>query len=301
MSKFYVSGLTNIETTLKVGSFPLEYAPCNYPFHGVHTAVSGVGINIAYALKALGDEVNSATIVGKDFFSEWVRADFLNHGISDLYAVSMIPETPQSVILYEPSGRRQINVDLKEVQDTEYPEALFEKGTDGADIVVLCNINFSRRFLAPAKAKGLRIATDVHCVADLDDAYNRDFMQHADILFMSNEHIEDPRAFVQTAASRYDNSIIVMGLGGRGALLYVKHEGVFQYPAVSTRPVVNTIGAGDSLFSAFIHFLAKGRSPQEALKRAICFASYKIGAKGAAEGFLGEEEVERICQEKFGE
>jgi ribokinase len=300
MSRFYVSGLTNIETTLKVGGFPIDYAPCHYPFHGVHTGISGVGINIAYALKALGDDVNSATIVGRDFFSEWVRADFREHGISDEYIVSLIPETPQSVILYDPSGKRQINVDLKEVQETAYPEALFEKGTDGADIAVLCNINFSRRFLAPAKKKGLRIATDVHCVADLEDTYNRDFMLYADILFMSDEHIEDPRDFIVRTAERYDNSIIVIGLGGSGALLYVKNEGVFHYPAVSTRAIVNTIGAGDALFSAFIHFLAKGRSPHEALKRAICFASYKIGAKGAAEGFICEAEVEKIYAEKCG-
>jgi ribokinase len=40
-----VSGLINIETTLKVDSFPIEYSPVRYPFFGVNSAVSGVGYN----------------------------------------------------------------------------------------------------------------------------------------------------------------------------------------------------------------------------------------------------------------
>jgi len=65
-----------------------------------------------------------------------------------------------------------------------------------------------------------------------------------------------------------------------------------RIPAITTRQIVNTIGAGDALFSAFVHYYAKSRDPFAALCRAMVFASYKIGEKGAAEGFLTEEELE---------
>ena len=51
---------------------------------------------------------------------------------------------------------------------------------------------------------------------------------------------------------------------------------------------LNTIGAGDSLFSAFNHFYRTSQNPYTALQNAILFASYKIGSDGAAVGFLTE-------------
>ena len=55
MTQILVSGLINIETTLKVDSFPLEYKPVRYPFFGIQSTVSGVGYNIAKALTMVGE------------------------------------------------------------------------------------------------------------------------------------------------------------------------------------------------------------------------------------------------------
>ena len=68
-----------------------------------------------------------------------------------------------------------------------------------------------------------------------------------------------------------------------------------RMPAIYTRPVVNTIGAGDALFSAFIHCYCQSWDPFEALRKASVFASYKIGEPGAADGFLDEESLNRLC------
>lgn len=57
---FLISGLINIETTLRVDGFPLEYAPVRYPFFGVDTTVSGVGYNIARALATPGGSAPSS-------------------------------------------------------------------------------------------------------------------------------------------------------------------------------------------------------------------------------------------------
>ena len=58
--------------------------------------------------------------------------------------------------------------------------------------------------------------------------------------------------------------------------------------------MVNTVGAGDALFSSFIHFYAKGLKPLDCLKRAEVFAAYKIGFDGASVGFIDEKGVEGI-------
>ena len=69
--------------------------------------------------------------------------------------------------------------------------------------------------------------------------------------------------------------------------------------AVQTRPVVNTIGAGDALFSAFIHYYMKSKNPYEAIKWAVLFASYKIGERGAADGFLDEQSLAELYKDYF--
>ena len=70
-----------------------------------------------------------------------------------------------------------------------------------------------------------------------------------------------------------------------------------RIPAVETRPVVNTIGAGDALFSAFVHAYLQSGDPYTAIQKAVVFASHKIGEKGAAEGFLDHNGLERLYQE----
>jgi ribokinase len=94
---------------------------------------------------------------------------------------------------------------------------------------------------------------------------------------------------------RFGSEVVVIGCGGGGAVLAVRQDDfVGRFPAVTVRPVVNTIGAGDALFSAFLHHYARTRNPYTALQLAMVFAAWKIGATGAAEGFLTEAELARL-------
>ena len=137
------------------------------------------------------------------------------------------------------------------------------------------------------------VATDVHALADIDDDYNRDFMAAAQILFLSDESLPDaPEDTARALLGRYAMGMVVIGLGEKGALLAVREDGyIGRFPTVYTRPVVNTIGAGDALFSAFIHHYLKTRDPYRSLQAAMVFASFKVGEKGAADGFLSTEEL----------
>ncbi|MCX7772447.1 MAG: carbohydrate kinase family protein [Clostridia bacterium] len=299
MSRVLVAGLTNIETTLKIEGFPIAYNPVNFPFFGVASTVSGVGINLAKAFTALGDKVDLLTLLGNDMQANAVYEELTKCGVSTEHVLkASIKETPQSVILYDPTGRRQIYTDLKDIQEAVYPAQVYNEALDKCDIAAICNINFSRPLLKAAKEKGKLIATDVHVLKDIHDAYNSDYMRHANILFMSNEGISEPyEDFAKELLAEYDNDILVIGLGSQGALLYVKKDNFMgRFKAVQTRQIINTIGAGDSLFTSFVHYYAKTGDPYESIKRAIVFASWKIGEKGAAQGFLSETQLEELYQ-----
>jgi ribokinase len=156
--------------------------------------------------------------------------------------------------------------------------------------------------LERARQAGKLIATDVHTLSELDDEYNQAFMRAAQILFMSDEDMpSSPEDWARQVLNAYSTEVLVIGLGAKGALLAVRDDNFLErIPAVKTRPVVNTIGAGDALFSAFLHSYQQSQDPYEAIQKAVVFASYKIGEKGAAEGFLSHEELELLYQEVSG-
>jgi ribokinase len=296
MKDIVVAGLINLETTARVDGFPIEYVPVRYPFHGLRSTVSGVGYNVAKALSALGHGVRLLSLVGRDPVGGLVRAALAADGLPGGEVRADLSETAQSVILYDGQGRRQINVDLKDVQEHAYPAEAAAAALAECEAAVLCNINFARPMLAQAREQGRLIVTDVHALSDLDDAYNRDYLAAADVVFMSDERLPvPPGEWARCVLERFGCQVVVIGLGGQGALLAERGQAPMHVPAVRTRPVVNTIGAGDALLSAFVHGYLARRDALAALRRAVVFASWKIGAAGAAEGFLSAPELEELC------
>jgi len=294
MSRFFVAGLINLETTLAIDGFPVPYFPVRYPFFGIQTTVSGVGYNIAKALNMLGDQVDFASLIGGDDNGDLVRKALEADRIDDGLILSNVNETAQSVIIYDRQGKRQIHTDLKDIQDQAYPLDKAITAIEQADLVVICNINFARPLLKAAKNAGKWVATDVHALSSLEDDYNQDYLRAADILFLSDESLPDsPEQIARKILNQFNTRIVVLGLGAEGALMGVRRDGfIGRFPAVRTREVVNTIGAGDALFSAFIDRFQRTRDPYLAIRQAMVFASYKIGEKGAAQGFLTGEDLD---------
>ena len=295
MNNILVCGLTNIETTLKVDGFPIEYSPIEYRFFGVNSSISGVGYNVVKALKVLGNTPYFFTIIGNDIYKNIIFSDLEKDKIDTKYVLPLLEQTVHSGILYD-GNKRKILLDLKDIQETKYPTKIIEEVIDQIDIGIICNINFSRDFLKILKENKKTIATDVHVLSDIDDSYNNDYLKYSDILFLSNENIcgnEDD--FMKQIIQKYNHEIIVITMGENGLLIYTKEKNeIKHFPAISTREVVNTIGAGDALFSCFIHYYNKTKEPYYSIKMATIFASYKIGENGGSKGFLPEKELEEL-------
>lgn len=295
MSKIFVSGLANVETSCAVKEFPIEYQAVDYNFFGINSIASGVGLNVSLALTSLSDEVTFATFVGDDIAAESVLSAC--KPISDL-RIARCEQTPQSVVLYDKSGKRRVYTDLKNVQEIRLPDQLYTD-LNAFDAFCICNINFSRELLSAAKKTGKPILCDVHCLSDIYDKYNADFMKAADVLFLSNENIiGKEEELVRELTAVYPCKIVVVGEGSDGSLLYERELDRFtMIPSVYTRPVINTVGAGDALFSAFTHFYIQGATAEDSLRYATVFASYKIGESGASKGFLSEQKLQELVSE----
>jgi len=299
MSKILVSGLCNLETSCSVSGFPIEYSPVDYNFFGIGSVPSGVGLNLSLAMSALGDSVTLLSYAADDAAGCILRNTAA--GIIERSVFLPCSSTPQSVVLYDYSGRRRIYTDLKDMQELRVPPEVFDKYSD-VDAFCLCNIGFSRSLLPLAKAARKPVFTDVHCLSEIHDEYNADFMRYSDVVFLSDENIRGREESLACGiAAEYGCSIVAVGMGDRGAMLYMStNDKVYHSPAVTTRPVVNTVGAGDALFSAFVHFYMTGDSPETAIDKACVFASYKIGESGASQGFIDENSLIKLYNEIHG-
>jgi len=292
--KIIVSGLINIETTLKVRKFPIDYYPIEYPFFGIQAEVSGVAYNVGKALSALGDTIHIVSFIGEDEEGKRIVLKLEHEGIAHRFVYRELKQTPVTVALYDEEGRRQIYCDLKDIQDKSMDFSRVEAAVKDSDAVVLCNTNFNRPLLKKVKRMNKLIASDVHVLHDSDDSYNKEFMEYADILFLSDEQLPcDVEHFMVEMKKKYSAKIIVIGLGCKGALLYERSkDSIYRFDAAPVDKVVNTLGAGDALFSCFMHYYLKGYSAPESLTRAELFAALKIRYNGAANGLTSEAVVE---------
>lgn len=298
MSKIFVSGLLNVETSVNVHAFPVEYSPIDYSFFAVNSDVSGVGYNVARALTELGDNVALSSLIGKDMTADTIMNTLKLYNIDTEYVRRDLKSTPQSVVLYDDAGKRKVYCDLKNIQDCIYQKKLVEKVISDCDALVLCNINFNDELIHSALQYGKTVFTDVHILSDINDEYNKRFMKNSDVLFLSDEGVcTDKAQFILQLHGLYNNKIIVMGCGNDGVLMLDgKQNRLFKADAVYTRKVINTCGAGDALFSCFVHEYVKGKASLDCLKSAVTFASYKIGESGGANGFLPDDELEKQCK-----
>lgn len=297
MSNFLVAGIVQIETIVKVAELPLPYRKIISRPGTIFTAVGGDAYNTSIALKWLGDKVNFVSMVG-----ERQNLDVIANGSKEIvlstdYVLPRLVETPTAVILYSADGVQQIHEDIKNIRDVAYDTALFEKTVEESDVIVLANANFCRPLLRLAKEKNKPVAVNIRSLTEKNRPYNIDFLENADIIYMSDDDISedvDPFDYVRSIAREFEPEILILGCGSQGAILYQKKDdSVIRYKTVKTNEIVNRVGAGNALFSCFLHYYYKTGDAREAMKNAQLFASYKIGYVGTSTGFMTEEQIEQ--------
>lgn len=296
MSRLLVVGNINLETTLQVSAFPIQYQSVYFVPFGIDNAVSGVGYNLAKTLSVLGDDVLLASVLGRDTMGAIVREQLRADRLDDRYVLNQAEKTALSVIAYDQSGRRSAFTDLKDLMEQTYRAALFDEALAGVEAVLLTQAAYCRPLLARARSASKLVAVDLQLISGMDDPYKRPYLEAADIVFMSGEQLpEPPELWARHLLERYRARVVGIGLGAEGALLVVRETGLsVRLPAVQTRPVVNTGGAGDAMFACFLHYYVSTRDPEAAMSRAIVFASYKIGETGSSKGLLDAARLEAL-------
>jgi sugar/nucleoside kinase (ribokinase family) len=284
--------------SVPVDEFPISYQPARSP-SWLRVGVAGAGCHIAKTLLTMGSDVSLCTIVGRDLPGSLIRADLLASGLLgpgaiDAHASSL------GVVLVAPDGRRMGNRYLTLVNAVEYPADTFAQCVREADLAVMTNARFARPLLKHARRAGVPVAVDVHLIADVNDAYNRPWLEVADIIFCSHERLPCPPAeWVKQVFGRYPGCVVAgVGCAGDGCVLGLPDGRLVRVEAVTPRGVVSTSGAGDTLFASFLHsWLATG-NPVTAIGRAVLHAGWAVGDSfPCTAGLTGAEldSLEAIC------
>jgi ribokinase len=292
-----VAGFVQFETIVKVDDLPLPYKQFESVPDIVNTNIGGAGFNEAMALRWLGNDVDFMSMVARNMSRRQIEAYLKNNkvNLNTEYVLPMLDGMPTSVILYSKGGKKQIFEDVKDIRSKNYEMEIAENQIQDKDMVLVSSCNFCRPLLELAKKYNKPLAVNMRSMRDEKIANKEDFLEAADILYISDDDIEkEPYELVRNCSEKYNPKIVLVGLGEKGVLLYTKEDDSYiEYKPVKTNEIVNTVGAGNALFSSFLHYYVKTGNPKESVKNALLFASYKIGFVGTSNGFMTEEQIEQ--------
>ena len=294
MSKFLVAGILQREAIVKIESLPLKFQAVTDIPNSVHYGVGGDSYNEAIALKWLGDDVDFFTMIGMNDDPSIVNSNANDITLTTDFILPKLNATASAVIFYDKLKQQQIFEDIKDLRETPYDLKLYKKEISTADMCVFANCNFCRPLLEEAKKADKKIAVNIRNFKYETEQYNADFLSNADILYLSDDRLdEDPIDFVKYITEKYSPEVVILGQGAQGVTFFTKKLNTYTYyNSVKTNEVVNTVGAGNALFSCFLHYYNKTSDEIYSIKNALLFASYKIGFVGTSNGFMTEKQIE---------
>ncbi|WP_116246784.1 carbohydrate kinase family protein [Nocardiopsis sp. FIRDI 009] len=285
--RIVVAGVANLCTAAQVETTaPATPDHRGFTDHMV-TGVSGVGANVAATLRRLGTDVDLCTLVGEDTAGRAVRAGLEREG---LLGPGCVPaaSSPLAVSLVGADGRQLGYTFLGPLAGAAYPTEVFLDLVSGADLAVLTTIGFARPLIHHARRAGVPIAVDVHVIADIHRPEQRAWLHSADILFCSHERLPGPpREWIRQVFDTYPGCAVAgVGRGSDGAVVGLRDGTLVSARTDPPRPLVNTVGAGDTLFASFLHGWVSAGNPVQALHDAVLHASWAIGDLFPNDGHL---------------
>jgi sugar/nucleoside kinase (ribokinase family) len=246
----------------------------------------------------LGKKTAFIGYVGDDYQGRFTREEFARDGI-DMRAMFIDPDgTSRSINFMYCDGRRKNFYDGKGHMRLQ-PDLDACKTVLAEAKLAHFNIpNWARYLLPTAKELGLTIACDLQDVVSTDDAYRRDFIEYADILFFSAANYPDPTPLIEAFMQASRVQIVLVGMGAQGCALGTR-DGVEFFEAVAMEAaVVDTNGAGDGLAVGFLaSYVLDGYSLSDSVWRGQIAARYTCAQKATSSNLIRLEQLDRYARD----
>jgi len=249
-----VAGPTSWNILVRLDRLP-ESRPHMVRASGHTTAIGGTSAGKALHLALLGVRVTLRTLVGTDALAEKILSR-LDRGGIEVLAETTSGSSEQHLNLMTPAGER-LSIYLEvPVLDHEHHAERTREALGSCDVAVIDLAEHSRPLLAEARRLGVEVWCDLH---DYDgrSAFHQEFVDTADVLFLNDDGLSDPLAFMQ-ARVRAGTRMVVCTQGADGASA-VTVDGALHVPAAPVHDILDTNGAGDAFLSGFLSSHLAGR------------------------------------------
>ena len=241
----------------------------------------------------LGKKTAFIGYVGDDFSGHYIRQEFGADSI-DTTALFVDPAgTSRSANFMYRDGRRKNFYDGKSHM-TLQPDLDVCRSILSETKLAHFNIpNWARQLLPIAKEQGVTIACDIQDTVSIDDPYRQDFINYADILFLSAVNYPDPTSLIESLLKRNSRQIVVVGRGAEGCALGT-NEGVRHFePVPLDGLVVDTNGAGDGLAVGFLSsYVLDGFSLEDSIRRGQIAARYTCTQRASSSNLISAEQLD---------
>jgi sugar/nucleoside kinase (ribokinase family) len=241
----------------------------------------------------LGQRTAFIGYVGNDFSGRFIREAFSRDGI-DTTALFVDPQgTSRSINFMYGDGRRKNFYDGKGHMQLQPDLDICRAVLARAKLAHFNIPNWARRLLPIARELGLTIAVDIQDVVTIDDPYRQDFVDYADILFLSAANHADPTPIIESLLRRKPEQIVIVGRGAEGCALGTQ-AGIRFFPAAEMdAPVIDTNGAGDGLAVGFLSsFVLDRYSLADSIRRGQIAARYSCTLKASSSHLITAEQLD---------
>ncbi|MCA5891994.1 carbohydrate kinase family protein [Isoptericola sp. NEAU-Y5] len=248
-----------------------------------YDVVGGTSAGKALNLSRLGRTVVLRTVLGDDDEGRRVREALAGGGVGLIVEPSPDGRTESHLNLMDGDGGR-LSVYLRApgaVPASGPGWAATLAALDDAEAVVVDLALPALPVLTAAFERGRDVWVDLH---DYDGSadFHRPWVEAGSHLFLSSDRLADHRAFM---AARLDAGarLVVCTHGARGATA-LDADGFVDVPAVAVPDVVDTNGAGDGFFAAFLDAHLSGAGVGAAMRAAAAHAADVVRGRGLAPG-----------------
>jgi sugar/nucleoside kinase (ribokinase family) len=269
-SSVVVVGPASWNTLVQLAELPDARPQTVYAEHSWST-LGGTSAGKALHLADLSVPVTLSTVVGADTEATLI-CDALSHDRITLVAERVDGASERHLNLMAEGARLSIYLSLPRTPVNALPAATLQ-ATEAADHVVLDLSLRTRSVIGAARGSGATVWTDLHNY-DGESAFHRPFLDAADIVFLSNEALGDPRSFMAEVLSA-GKRLVVCTLGAEGAIA-LDSRGWHRVAAVPME-VIDTNGAGDAFLAGFLAATRKGVDVQGCLESGAGQAARALG------------------------
>ena len=240
-----------------------------------HETVGSCGAGKALNLHRLGLDVTLYALIGADEAGERARATLQQAGVR--FVPGLDPGgTRRHVNLMDANGGRisifMADGSFEPPLDLDAVSALLP----ASDVVVLNISHYCRHFIPLIRAHGKPIWCDIH---DYDgvNPHHRDFIDAAEVVFMSSEKMPAYRPFMQQLIDG-GKKLVVCTHGAQGATALTQAGDWYETPVVPGVRLVDSNGAGDAFFAGVYYGLARGYPLPRSLRLGAVAASFSLAS-----------------------